>query len=506
MAWVQKCPGGGVNLWVARAHTGSDGLLSLSGTRNITSFFGGGSDRWPQFSPNGQELAFMRIQGGYNFDIWRADLVADADGLPQLANPVRVIGLGGGEVEDCCVSWSPDGSSLVWASNVNKGALSFDLFRVDKNTVNVTDAVANLDGSPDGSVDPAVATRLVTGPEYTGTPAYDDDGTVLYRCNCPNPDIYRLAPQTGTITRLTTHLGLDRTPEGFPGGILYSRNNNGNDEIYRAGYNGQSPTNLTNATASDRDPTWLPPEGGGGTLPPPPPPAEDEAPTVSLAQPLNGSTSASTLTISGRADDDFGISTVEVAVRRNSDNAWLQPDGSFAAFRWIAAEIEEDGTGATFTYSVPLATGSYGLMARAIDSGGSISPKSSWVNTTISGGGGGSEPPPREDGAPTVSVAQPVFGSTSASPLAIAGRADDDRGITDVQVAVRRASDGRWLQPDGSFGAFRWVSAQIVPDGTGATFNYSVPVASGTYGLMARAIDSGGNLSPKSAWVNTTIQ
>jgi Tol biopolymer transport system component len=258
LAWVQKC-GGVVDIVMAPITYDASGQLRTGAATNVTQFLGFGSDRWPQFSPDGTKLAFIRRTSG-NFDIWRASFSGAMGTMPTLSNPVRVVRLGGSQVEDCCVTWSPDGAHLVWASNVNRYQQSFNLYRIASTATEVWDATRNVDGSGDGTLDVTIVDQLTSGREYEGTPQYDANGTVLFRCNCPNGDVYRLNVATRTRTRLTTHLGLDRTPEGWPGGIVYSRYDNvGGDEIYVAGPNGENPRNVTRHAWSDRDPTWIPP-------------------------------------------------------------------------------------------------------------------------------------------------------------------------------------------------------------------------------------------------------
>jgi Tol biopolymer transport system component len=256
LAWVQKC-GSAVDIMMAPITYDAAGQFGIGASTNVTAWLGSGSDRWPQFSPDGTKLAFIRRTSG-NFDIWRASF-AGTGATPSISGAVRVVRLGGSQVEDCCVTWSPDGAHLVWASNVNRYQQSFNLYRIASTATEVWDATRNVDGSSDGTLDVTIAEQLTAGREYEGTPQYDADGTVLFRCNCPNGDVYRLNVATKLRTRLTTHLGLDRTPEGYPGGITYSRFDTvGGDEIYIAGPNGEIPTNVTRHAWSDRDPTFVP--------------------------------------------------------------------------------------------------------------------------------------------------------------------------------------------------------------------------------------------------------
>jgi Tol biopolymer transport system component len=277
LAWVQKC-GTAVDLLIAPIVYDTTGQLGIGGVTNLTASLGSGADRWPQFSPDGTRLAFIRKTTG-NFDIWMGAFTVSATGVPSLASPYRVVRLGGSTVEDCCVTWSPDGASLVWASNVNQKQQSFNLYRIGSDAREVWDATTNVDRSADGTLDVTVVTQLTFGTAYEGTPAYDADGTVLFRCNCPNPDVTRLDPVTRATTRLTTYLGLDRTPEGYPGGILYSRDDgrSGSDEIYVAAPDGSNPVNVTRFAWSDVNPTWIPPQ----TTPPSPTPSPSSSPSPS---------------------------------------------------------------------------------------------------------------------------------------------------------------------------------------------------------------------------------
>lgn len=389
VAWVQKC-GSAVDLLVARPVPSASGGFELTDIRNLTQSLGGGSDRWPQFSPDGTELAFIRKTNA-NFDIWRADLSTDGTGLPALSNVTRVVRLGVDPmVEDCCVSWSPNGEKLVWASNVNKTSRMFDLYRISSDAVEVWDAQTNVDNSADGTVDPLVAERLTNLPYYEGTPAYDADGTVLYRCNCPNGDIYRLNPNTGVSTRLTTWTGLDRTPEGYPQGILYSRQNSGNDEIYSAGYNGESPTNLTNSPQSDRDPSWVPPST--------PPVPDEEAPDGTLTAPTDGAQLPfAKVSASGTATDNRSVARVEVSVQR-ADGQWLQPNQSWGGTPAAVNATLGSSGGTTRPWDLsftPLVGGQYTITATAVDGAGNRdqSPPAVSVTLAVPPDPGASTPP-----------------------------------------------------------------------------------------------------------------
>lgn len=96
-----------------------------------------------------------------------------------------------------------------------------------------------------------------------------------------------------------------------------------------------------------------------------------------------------------------------------------------------------------------------------------------------------------EDVTPPGSVrfTSPTAGQALNDPALFTGTATDDVGVASYRVAIR-ASDGRWLQSNGSLGATRQdFTTPATADGG---FSLSLSMPPGTYTAYARAVDGAG--------------
>ena len=116
-------------------------MLDLK-TRKMTTLITGGTNTYPAWSPDGKKIAFRRILGEMNSEVF----VADGDE----ANPRN---LTNHPAFDGWPSWSPDGSEIVFASNRRANYQIF-VMKADGSDVRL---VANTEGrateprwSPDG--------------------------------------------------------------------------------------------------------------------------------------------------------------------------------------------------------------------------------------------------------------------------------------------------------------------------------------------------------------------
>ncbi|MBN1992087.1 MAG: S9 family peptidase [Anaerolineae bacterium] len=125
----------------------------------------------PRWSPDGQWLAFISQQAGYD-DLWL--IRPNEEGLRQLTKL-------GYDISD--PAWSPDGKHI--ACTVNRGG-AIDLALVEVNTGRVTD--------------------LRSGPGVHSYPRWSPDGSFLtfeYESPLQPPDIYRLDLAAGQVKPLT---------------------------------------------------------------------------------------------------------------------------------------------------------------------------------------------------------------------------------------------------------------------------------------------------------------
>lgn len=236
VAWASGA-GGTMDVWVRDLVSGQ--------ARNLTGGHGDDNERWPVFSPDGRHILYSARSGPANLDIW----VMRADG----SQPRRVAG--DGEVgrfhEDCCASWSPDGRSIVFASN---RAGNFDLYRYD---------LPPLDDDEEEGEDATRLTRLTTDPAYQGTPSYLADGTVVYRDGAEQR-VMRLDPRGRPDSGVpVTDAGEVRTPEGSPAGdrLVYGFRRGAGDQLdlVVSRLDGSGRWRLTSDPAwSETEPSWQP--------------------------------------------------------------------------------------------------------------------------------------------------------------------------------------------------------------------------------------------------------
>ena len=109
------------------------------------------------------------------------------------------------------------------------------------------------------------------------------------------------------------------------------------------------------------------------------------------------------------------------------------------------------------------------------------------------------QPPPPDQQAPTVALDAPSAGQVlPLGPVAIAGTATDNTGVTAAQVAVKDRLTGQWWNGT-SWGPFTWLDASVASPGsqsTGFTATFTAGVAGGSYWLQARSGDAAGNWAP----------
>jgi PKD repeat protein len=99
--------------------------------------------------------------------------------------------------------------------------------------------------------------------------------------------------------------------------------------------------------------------------------------------------------VSGRAQDDVGLSEVEVAIV-NSAGQYMSSSGSFTSTNesWRSAFLNSPGTpGSNYSYTTPvIPSGAYRVRTRAVDVYGQVQPVPREVNVTVSAPAGNVAP------------------------------------------------------------------------------------------------------------------
>lgn len=137
-------------------------------TGSVSTLISGGVNTFPVMSPDGSRIAFRRIIGDRNSEVF----VAEADG----SNPRN---LTNHPAYEGWPAWSPDGSHIAFAGNRNS---AYQIF------------VMKADGSD--------ATLLANTEGRATTPRWSPDGSRIYFTNCQHVDFGRtcevmVAPATG---------------------------------------------------------------------------------------------------------------------------------------------------------------------------------------------------------------------------------------------------------------------------------------------------------------------
>jgi TolB protein len=222
------------DIWVMNPHGGNK--------VNLTPEFGG-SDFFPDWSPDGTKIAFSRFQLSGCCAFVSDIVVVNADGTGAAT-------LTDGTSENTTPAWSPDGAKIAFSSTRD----------VDSNAEIY---VMNADGT---GVNALTETAF---PTRNSGPAWSPDGTKIAFVRDPGgvgsfTDIYVMNADGSGVTQLTTATtGLigNITPTWSPDGTRIafdSDRDDGNREIYVMNADGTGQTNLTNSPAADTTPDWSP--------------------------------------------------------------------------------------------------------------------------------------------------------------------------------------------------------------------------------------------------------
>jgi TolB protein len=185
-----------------------------------------------EWSPGGGKIVYQRLEGGYD-EIFTIDLNGIVDQLTDF---------GGGPVvqQDCCPSWSPDGTRVLFSRWYAGGNNDVFVMNADgSNVTNLTNSVEDDFGaewSPNGQ---KIAFQRQIGGNY---------------------EVFVMNPDGSNPTALTNDGGDNGDPEWSPDGsrIAYYSGTTGNNEIWAMNADGSGKVNLTNHPSDEFSPAWSP--------------------------------------------------------------------------------------------------------------------------------------------------------------------------------------------------------------------------------------------------------
>jgi thermitase len=193
-------------------------------------------------------------------------------------------------------------------------------------------------------------------------------------------------------------------------------------------------------------------------------PADTTAPTVSIANPLAGSTVSGTVTVNANAADNVGVSRVDLKV--NGTVVATDSSGPYS-FAWDSKGV---------------ANGTSNLVAVAYDAAGNMA-SSNAVAVNVSNAV--TAPAPVADTiAPVLTIANPVGGAVSGN-VDVVVNASDNSGAAGIRLSI-------------------YIDGSLKASGTGSSLAYrwnTRKVAAGIHTVQAVARDAAGNTSSKSVQV-----
>src|SRR5262245_19853533 len=244
---------------------------------------GSAGDTHPAFSPDGSQIAFMRVSNSGSVDVY---IVATAGGEPRrLTFDNASFGSQGRAMNG--LAWTPDGNQIIYVSRVGSslpalwrvaaaGGAPERVAAVGQNTAHPSisrrgDRLAysqNLDdlniwraelGSQPGHGRPP--TRLIASTYFDDSPSYSPDGKRIAFASARSSsyEIWVCQADGSTPEQLTNFGGpLTGTPRWSPDGrqIAFDTRLAGNAEIFVISAEGGKPRRLTDDPSEDIVPSW----------------------------------------------------------------------------------------------------------------------------------------------------------------------------------------------------------------------------------------------------------
>ena len=230
-------------------------------------------------------------------------------------------------------------------------------------------------------------------------------------------------------------------------------------------------------------------------------PPDTTAPDTVIAVPTSGQSFAlGTVTMSGSASDNVGVSSVRVAIQDTGSGQWWTGSTWAASQQWLNATLFSPGapsTGWSYAWHSP-ASGGYTAFARATDAATNVDTSPASRASTVL---------PVDTTLPDTTISSPVNGSSGPAPIGISGSATDNSGVAAVRVAIRNNATLQWWTGTGWGAGGSYVVATLDDPG-GVAVNWSYPFdpgIAGNFGIQVKSVDTSGNVGGNTTWRNFNI-
>lgn len=207
------------------------------------------------------------------------------------------------------------------------------------------------------------------------------------------------------------------------------------------------------------------------------------APDTTISQPfLMNSVASRLLPIKGMAEDDSGISTVELVIKRFSDSWFWNGEDWQPGSVVLEADVTRPGQQlTTWTYSdIPHGQPTddlIGLWAQARDTNGNVDESQPWVVFRM------------DYTRPTSTITHPES-SEPIETLSINGETEDEGGVASIRLVIRELGTGQYY--DGKNWVSEWTWFEV-PAKLNGRWTWANENLQGYFLVSARAVDHSGN-------------
>ena len=195
-----------------------------------------------------------------------------------------------------------------------------------------------------------------------------------------------------------------------------------------------------------------------------------------------------TITVTGSATDADGIAAVQVSYFNQTQQGYVQANGTVGDFVSFTATLGGAGTTRTWSHTLTIPDGEYNLFVNAVDGKGASLARSVSVPFVMAPG----NPPP------ATTIVSPTAGQTIGGTVTISGTATDNTAVRRVLVRMTDGRFGLGPQIGGGFGLPALIPATLTAPDTAST-GWSLTVTGlpiGTYNVTAYAEDATGIATP----------